>query len=105
MDYALAISTIDTAQNAAELAKVLVTERIVACVNIMPNVTSIFKWEGVLCEESEHIMFMKTAKPNLEKLRARLPELHSYECPELIVVPITDGFPPYLQWLRDSLFA
>lgn len=104
MQYQLALTTTDSGEKARQIAHTLVEEQLVACVNIIPGVESIYRFEGKVCNENEWLLVMKTTKENTPGLKARLPEIHSYECPELICVDITDGLPAYLQWL-DSVVA
>ena len=87
---------------AENLARALVTEQIVACVNRIRNVQSCYMWEGELCDEPEELLIIKTIEDNLDRLKARVTELHPYDMPELLVLPVEDGFPGYLQWVQDT---
>ncbi len=98
----MAFSTAPSAEIAAEIACVLVKEGLVACVNIVPAVRSIYQWEGKLCDETEVLCVMKTRADRVEALRARLVELHPYQVPELIVLDVTSGHEPYLAWVEAS---
>ena len=84
------------------LAKTLVEERLAACVNIAP-VRSCYIWEGKLNEDKEELMIIKTKKVMVERLQERILELHSYKVPEIIVLSITEGYPPYLSWMAGSV--
>ncbi|MBI2342723.1 MAG: divalent-cation tolerance protein CutA [Deltaproteobacteria bacterium] len=95
----VALTTCATHAEATTIATALVDERLVACVNIIPTVESIYRWENRLCHETEWLLMMKLPQSNCPALKNRLPALHSYECPELIIVSITDGLPAYLQWV------
>jgi len=98
-DAIVALSTIDSEKEAKKIAKALVETHIAACVNIIPKITSIYEWKEEICEEEELLLVIKTQQNRLEELKATLEELHPYEVPELIVLPITDGLPDYLSWL------
>jgi len=84
------------------IARALMNERLAACVNIMP-VRSCYLWEGKINLEGEELLIIKTEQSLVEQLVSRIIELHSYKVPEIIVLPILDGYPPYLQWIAQSL--
>ncbi len=84
------------------IARALVEERLAACVNIMP-VRSYFVWKEELTEEAEELMIIKTAASVVEPLKARIKDLHSYQVPEIIVLPIREGYQPYLAWIAESV--
>lgn len=90
-------------QEAHELARALVDERLAACGNVIPGVRSVYRWEGAVEEAEEALLVLKTTR-NLEgALLRRLPELHSYDVPEILVVEVQGGHPPYLAWVaRES---
>lgn len=98
----VAFSTIDSEKEALKIAKVLVEAHLAACVNIIPRVTSVYEWKEEICEEEEVLLVIKTHQNRLEELKATLVELHPYEVPELIVMPIIDGLPDYLNWLTNK---
>jgi len=87
---------------AVDLAKTLVEERLVACVNIVPGLRSIYWWQGKVEDEPEVLCIMKTRSNLFESLRDRVRELHSYEVEEIIALPIVAGNPPYLDWIREN---
>lgn len=87
---------------AQRIARTLVDERIVACVNIVPGVMSIYRWQGEICTADEWQLLLKVSGERIAALQARLPELHSYECPELICLRIDAGLPEYLQWICEQ---
>jgi periplasmic divalent cation tolerance protein len=87
---------------AAELAKNLVEERLVACVNIVPGLRSIYWWQGKVEDEPEVLCIMKTRGNLFESLRDRVRELHSYEVEEIIALPIMAGNQPYLDWIKEN---
>jgi len=87
---------------AAALAKTLVEERLVACVNIVPGLRSIYWWQGKIEDEPEVLCIMKTRSNLFEFLRDRVRELHSYEVEEIIALPILAGNLPYLDWIKEN---
>jgi periplasmic divalent cation tolerance protein len=95
--------TAPSAEKAAAMARVLVEERLAACVNIVPAVRSIYRWEGKVFDEAEALMVVKTLRERFEELRARVVSLHEYSCPEVVALPIERGHEPYLRWLGESV--
>ena len=94
-----------TAPNEAEavkIARALVENRLAACANIVKNVRSIYTWDGAIEDEAEVLMIVKTQKSLFHKLSEKVKEVHSYDVPEVIALPIIDGSEEYLQWLRES---
>ncbi len=87
---------------AAELARTLVEERLVACVNIVPGLRSFYWWQGKIEDEPEVLCIMKTRRELFESLRDRVRELHSYEVEEIIALPILAGNLPYLDWIKEN---
>jgi len=87
---------------AVDLAKTLVEERLVACVNLVPGLRSIYWWRGKVEDEPEVLCIMKTRSNLFESLRDRVRELHSYEVEEIIALPIVAGNPPYLDWIKEN---
>ncbi|OGQ05696.1 MAG: hypothetical protein A3F82_05020 [Deltaproteobacteria bacterium RIFCSPLOWO2_12_FULL_44_12] len=98
----IAFSTVDSEKEALKIAKALVEAHLAACVNVVSKVISVYEWKEELCEETEVLLVIKTQSNRLEELKATLEELHPYEVPELIVVPIVDGLPDYLSWLAAN---
>ena len=85
-----------------KIAKALVEERLAACVNVT-QVKSYFTWEGKSCNEAEELMIIKTEMKQVERIKARIKELHSYELPEIVIIPIVGGDDRYLQWIAQSI--
>jgi periplasmic divalent cation tolerance protein len=98
----IALSTAPNEEVARTLVRTLVEERIVACGNIVPGVNSIYRWQGAVSEEPEVLIVFKTSAAAWPRLQERLPELHPYDTPELLLVSVADGLAPYLQWVTDS---
>jgi len=88
---------------AEKLADTLVTERLAACVNILPAGRSVYEWQGKVEREAEHVLLIKSRRDRLPTLERRLCELHPYELPELIAVPIKEGLSSYLSWIDSQL--
>ena len=78
------------------------TEKLVACVNVMPGLRSIYAWEGKVCDEQEVLCVLKTRRALFAAVRDRVVALHPYQIPEIIALPLVDGSAPYLAWLRDE---
>ena len=102
-EHVVALSTAPSMEKAEELARALVGERLAACVNLVPGVRSIYTWNGQLCEDGEVLCVIKTRRDRVDALRGRLPALHPYEVPELVVLEIAAGHTPYLEWLDASV--
>lgn len=96
----IAFATAPDADVAARIARVLVEERLVACANLVANVRSIYRWQGRVEDESEVMLVLKTQADRVEALAERLRALHPYDVPELVVLPVTGGLAPYLDWVR-----
>jgi len=88
---------------AARLAEALVAERLAACVNRLPGVVSIFRWEGQVQQDSETLLLIKTTQARLPALTERIRSLHPYELPEVVAVPVLGGLDEYLDWVRASV--
>ncbi|MFT5126205.1 MAG: periplasmic divalent cation tolerance protein [Kiritimatiellia bacterium] len=87
-------------EEAQRIGRTLVEESLVACVNLMEGMQSIYRWEGEVCEAREVVIIAKTHADKVEALIARVKELHSYECPCIVVLPVLEGNPDYLKWIR-----
>ncbi len=86
----------------ADIGRTLVQERLVACANIISGVRSIYSWDGGVCDEGESLMILKTRAAMLETVRQRVVQIHPYDVPEVIALPIVGGHGPYLQWIADN---
>jgi periplasmic divalent cation tolerance protein len=84
-------------------ARTLVEERLAACVNVHSPVISIYRWEGAIEEAVERQLTIKTTAARVEELKARIKELHPYDVPEILVVPVAGGGEEYLRWVMDSV--
>lgn len=90
---------------AERIAETVVSERLAACVNIVPGLTSIYRWEGQIQREVELLLLIKTRQEIYSLLEARIRELHPYQVPEIIALPIQTGSVAYLDWIADSTGA
>lgn len=99
-DIVVMYSTAPPAESAG-LARMLVERRLVACVNIVP-VRSTYWWKGEICDEEEHLLIMKTVQASADRVIAAIKEQHSYEVPEIIALPLSAGYTPYLDWVREE---
>ena len=98
----LCLCSCPDATSAEQLAGALVGERLAACINILPGLRSVFRWQGSVQRESEVLLLIKTTRSRYPALQARLPQLHPYELPELLAVESVFGLPAYLQWVVES---
>jgi periplasmic divalent cation tolerance protein len=101
----LVLTTTSSKEEAEKIAQALLKERLVACVNIIENASSLFWWQGKINTEKESLLFMKTSEDLFPKLEEKLRSLHSYEVPEIIGLPITAVSESYKKWLGENLKA
>lgn len=101
-DAIIVLITASSDQEAERLGSTLVAEHLAACVNIVPNVRSLFFWEGRTQDANESLLIAKSRAPLLDQLISRVKSLHSYTVPEVIALPILGGSREYLAWLNDS---
>ncbi len=94
--------TTSSKDEAKAIAEALVSLNLVACANILDSVQSIFRWEGKLCEENEVLMVLKSVKSRLEQVVQKVRQLHSYDLPEIIALPIVGGSEDYLKWVESE---
>jgi periplasmic divalent cation tolerance protein len=95
-------STTGSIEEARKIARMLVEEKVVACVNIIPKIESIYRWKGKIEEDNECVLLAKTTDKNIDKTIQRIKELHSYDVPDIVAIPITHGFKEYLDWVKDE---
>jgi periplasmic divalent cation tolerance protein len=94
--------TCPDADSAARLAETLVAERLAACVNVMPGLRSVYRWRGAIEHSDEMLLLIKTTRPRLAALSARVLELHPYELPEVVAVEVAGGLSAYLDWVAEQ---
>jgi periplasmic divalent cation tolerance protein len=102
-DAVIVLTTLAAGTDAAALARTLVAERLAACVNLLPVMTSVYRWEGRVEEDQERQLVIKTAGHRVTALVERLHRLHPYAVPEVLVIQASEGSEEYLRWIRDSV--
>ena len=100
MSYLIVFMTASNREEAVKIVRVLLEERLIACGNLVDGVSSFFWWKGAIEEEKEVLAIMKSDEECFKKLSERIAELHSYDVPEVLAVPVVDGLPSYLDWLK-----
>ena len=100
--FVIALTTLPADGDAEQLAQRLVEEKLAACVSILPPMRSVYRWKSSVERADERQLLIKTTTERVAELEARLRQLHPYDVPEFIVLPITQGSAPYLTWLSDS---
>jgi len=95
-------STIDDVKQAQKIANILVEEKLVACVNIIPNIISIYIWKGKIENDDECIIIAKTNDSKVRRVIQRIKTLHTYELPDIIVLPIIGGLKEYLEYITNE---
>ena len=102
MTHRLIYVTASNLEEAKSIGRKLVEERLVACVNILPHMSSIYRWQGKVEEGEEVVMITKTTEQLVERTIVRVKQLHSYECPCVVAVPIVAGNPEFLAWISGE---
>jgi periplasmic divalent cation tolerance protein len=100
--YIVCLVTIDDIEKGAKIARMVVEKKLAACVNIVPQVRSIYTWNGRVCDEKESLMIIKTRHDLFALLKDAIKEMHPYEVPEIISLTIDHGLPQYLKWIDES---
>lgn len=90
---------------ARDIAETLVKEELAACVNILPEITSFYRWDDKMQESCEVAMIAKTLESAFTRLAKKIREIHPYDCPCIVAMPITKGYAPFLEWIADSVIA
>lgn len=103
VDLCIALVTAPSSEVADELARTLVEERLVACVNVLPGVRSFYRWQGRIECGDEVLLVLKTRSDRVDALRSRVASLHPYEVPEFVVLPIVAGLESYLGWVSAEV--
>ena len=103
MSYLIVLMTASNREEAVKIVRTLLEEKLIACANIIESVSSFFWWQGKIEEEKEVLAIMKSSEDLFKRLSERVTELHSYDVPEVLALPIVDGSQSYLDWLKDCL--
>lgn len=98
----IVLTTVPDGDLGDTIARTLVEERLAACVNVHPAMTSVYRWEGRVEQERERQLVIKTTRDRVAAVQARVAELHSYDLPEFLVLPVADGSAAYLGWVAET---
>lgn len=96
------LCTVPNTETGQNIARVVIHEGLAACVNLLPGITSVYRWQGQLQENSEVLLLIKTRQERYAALEARIKELHPYEVPEVVALKIETGLGSYLDWIAES---
>jgi periplasmic divalent cation tolerance protein len=99
----LVLTTASSLEESKQIARELVDRRLAACVNIVPKIESVYRWEGKVEEAHEFLLLVKTTESAFARVRETIQRLHSYKVPECIALPIEEGSQSYLNWIEDSV--
>ena len=102
-DKRIVLSTTNSEEEARKIARHLVDSRLAACVNIIPQITSIYRWLDNVDEAEEYLLIIKTTATAFDKVREAIAQMHSYDVPECVCLTIEDGSPSYLGWIAQSV--
>ena len=102
-DALLVITTTETPDDGKRLAQKLVEQELAACVQIVPQICSIYRWQGQIEQSGETLLLIKTTQANFDELVTAIQSLHSYQTPEIMALPVTHASADYLAWLRQSV--
>ena len=95
--------TVPGLREGSRISKAILTSRLAACVNVIPGVQSIYKWKGKIVQEKEAMLVLKTTRPRYRKLEQKIKQLHPYEVPEVIAIPLIFGSPQYIEWVTREV--
>ena len=101
--FSIVLTTVKDRGEAKRISEALISERLAACVSAVPKVSSVYRWRGKMEESSEVLLLIKTRVKKVDRLMARIKELHSYQVPEILVLKVYRGLPQYLKWMEESL--
>jgi len=97
------VTTVGEEEQALLIAREMVSRRLAACVNVVPGMRSVYRWQGKICRDTEYLLLIKTLDSEYEAVAAAIRELHSYELPEILSFAVARGEERFLAWIRDSV--
>lgn len=100
--YIIVYCTVPSNEDALRIAEDMVKTKRAACVNIIPGITSVYRWKGEVCRENEFFLVIKTRESLFESVRDRITAIHPYEVPEIVSLNIADGNTQYLNWVAEN---
>lgn len=103
--HIVVLITVSSPEEGEKIAKALVEKRVAACVNIIPGIRSIYRWQGKICDDRELLLMAKTTGALFERVEKEVKSLHSYKVPEIIALPIIKGSDDYLSWIDENTVA
>ena len=101
-DELIVFVTVPSGEDASRIGEALVSERLAACVNVVPGIESIYRWQGEVSRDAEWLLIIKTTSAHFEAMERRVKDLHAYTTPEVIGFKISQGSDDYLRWIRES---
>lgn len=104
-NFVICLTTLNNSKKAEKIAGELVRQKLVACVSILPNITSIYSWKNKIEKSREWLLMMKTQKKLVKKLEKVLLDMHPYEVAEFVVLPVESGSKKYLEWILKSTMS
>ena len=103
MNFLIILTTVSAVEEGESIANILVEKQLAACINIIPKISSVYRWEGKVHSESEILLLIKTTKDLETEVYREVQNVHPYDTPELITVPITNGSKTYLDWMTNAV--
>jgi periplasmic divalent cation tolerance protein len=94
--------TAGSEEEGAKIAEVLLEGRLIACANLIGGIRSLYRWEGKVCDDPEILLVCKTVRKHFAALSEKVKSVHSYDVPEIIALPVVEGYPPYLEWVEQE---
>ena len=104
-DARVVLVTVPDEAVGVSLVTALLEANLVACGNLVAGIRSIYRWEGKICDDAEHLLILKTTSAALSAVKVMVVELHPYDCPEVIALPVTDGHSGYLEWIDQNVVS
>jgi len=103
VNFSIILTTVSAVEEGESIANILVEKQLAACINIIPKISSVYRWEGKVHSESEILLLIKTTKDLETEVYREVQNVHPYDTPELITVPITNGSETYLDWMTAAV--